>query len=1055
MDAVLYGLRLPRFSPPHPAAPMPTFPSRQHRRVEARIPRTLGRRVGQVALLLCGVALTLVNVPVAAQANGARVSEQPIDFDTKIRPILSAKCLSCHGPSQAESGLRLDGRPYATDPADSGEAAIVPHEPAASELLRRVRSDDFDRMPPEGPRVTPNEVTLLERWIEQGASWPEHWAYRPLDATTLPDVPTINADSPWQAWPQNEVDQFVLARLLANGLHPAPPADRRTLIRRLSFDLIGLPPTPEEVDAFIADESDEAYAKVVDRLLNSPRYGERWARHWMDAVHYADSHGFEHDVARESWPYRDYLIRSFNRDTPYQRFVKEQIAGDALYPGDPHALVATGFLATGPWDMSGIQSGNPASLNHAVSQNLDRDDIVTTVAGTLISSTVHCARCHDHKFDPISQADYYSLQAVFAGIDKAHRDYDPDPNVARKRQHLLAEQAALEQEVTQASARLRSEPIQKQVRAWVERQRSLSAAWLVPELVNVSSNSGTQFSLQEDGSLLATGDRPDVDTYSMELAADLPQVTALRLEVLTDGSLPMNGPGRQDNGNLHLNEVKILLQSADAAEPQPLRIERAWADFNQEGWTIAQAIDNNPASAWGIYPEIGKPHQAVFQLTEPISLDNNATLIVQLEQTHGAGHLIGRLRLSLSGADTETLRQIDQLAALPPKVVAAVQQPSESWSAEQELELASYYLAAELSERLAALPPQQKIYCGTNRFIGQGGHQPASSPRTIRILHRGEVAQPRELALPGALSCLPTLNPRFTVAADADESVRRVAFANWLTDKHNVLLWRSIVNRVWQHHFGRGLVDTPNDFGRLGRAPSHPQLLDWMAIRFRDQGQSLKELHRLIVTSATYQQASQQDVALHEAFSERDADNRLLWRMNRRRLDAESFRDALLQVSGDLDLKMFGPPVRHFVDGKKFGARAEANYSDFDLQSPGAKRRSVYRYHYRTMPDPLMSTLDCPSGETLTPTRTESLTPLQALAVLNDRLVIHQAERLANRLRKRSPDLHDQINDAYRLLFGRLPTERERRQVVEYARSHGLGNACRMLLNTNEMMYLD
>ncbi len=553
-------------------------------------------------------------------------------------------------------------------------------------------------MPPKGPGLTGRQVALLRSWIDQGAVWPEsarqpsrgtHWAYRPLVRPALPAVRNRAAVA-------NPIDAFVQSRLEAAGLTPAPPADRRTLIRRLTFDLTGLPPTPSEVDDFLADRRPDAYERLVDRLLASPHHGERYARHWLDVIHFAETHGHDQDVPRENaWPYRDYLIRAFNADRPYGRFIEEQVAGDILFPGDPDGIVATGMLAAGPWDESSQQSIRDDTIDKKQAQNLDRDDMVTTVLSAFSSATVHCARCHDHKFDPISQKEYYGLQAVFAGIDRANRPYDPDPAVQRRR--LALEQRQRELPSAPAAA-LKTAEVSRVVAAW-ERDRR-GAAWHVLEPGKVTTARGSLPATLPDHSVRFGGPRPAVDVYTITANSDLETITAVRLEVMTDDSLPFKGPGRQDNGNLHLNEFRVQAGPRDSTRGVqiPVAIRGAVADFDQAGWTAAMAIDENPGTAWGIYPAVGRPHQAVFVFKQPVRHSGGSALTFTLEQTHGGGHLIGRLRLSVS-------RSPDAVP-LPSDVNAILTVPPGKRPEEQQLFLARHILMEENQTQLAALLPR-------------------------------------------------------------------------------------------------------------------------------------------------------------------------------------------------------------------------------------------------------------------------------------------------------------------------------------------------------------
>jgi mono/diheme cytochrome c family protein len=836
------------------------YPPRTRISVATAVVRHFRFGFGSPCILAVAILVAAFTVfsgePTAAQPP----QRPPVDFARDVQPLLASKCVRCHGPQTAEAGLRFDSRKAAINKLESGNSAIVPGHPGDSEILKRVTAEPSERMPPEGEPLSPQQVDTIRRWIAAGAGWPEHWAYRPL---VLPAPPRFNEPKS-EHWIRTPVDRFVLKALHDRGLEPAAEADRRTLLRRVYFDLIGLPPLPDEAEAFLSDKSPDAYEKLVDRLLAMPQYGERWARHWMDVVHYADSHGFEHDLPRNIWPYRDYLVKAFNSDKPYANFVREQVAGDAIEPDNSEALAATGFLAAGPWDQSTLQAGQMDTADYRLAQYLDRDDILSNVMTTFVSCTVHCARCHDHKFDPISQTDYYGLQAVFAGIDKASREYDPDPAIGRKRKALFAQ------------------------RAEVQRRRDA-----------------------KDPTLLA----PDLQAKALE-------------------------------------------------------------------WQKAQPADP---------------------------------------------------------------------ARIPAEVLAIFNTVPQKRNDAQRMRLAAFYLERMVDGDLAALPPQQTIYCGTNLFKAVGSFHPATKPRAVFVLSRGEIDHPRAQAVPGALRCVPGLSSKLEITDAENESQRRVALAGWLADRKNVLTWRSIANRVWEYHFGQGIVDTPNDFGHMGAPPSHPELLDWLAALLRDNGGSIKALHRLIVLSATYRQASTYSAVAAKV----DADNRYLWRTNRRRLDAESVRDAVLRLSGKLNLERGGPPVKQFIEVKAGGLRPEADYQHFNIDDPANNRRSIYRFIFRTDPDPFMSALDCPDGSQQMPKRTVSITALQALAMQNDKLVIRQSEHIAAKIESKYQNLGEQVTELYRLVLGREPSANERAAVSEYSKQFGMANACRFLLNTNEFMFVD
>lgn len=999
-------------------------------------------------LTLCVALCGLVALLFVEQCDTTHAADSPavrIDFSRDVRPILMGRCVKCHGADHAEAGLRLDLLSFATQKLESGKFALVPGKAGDSEILQRITSVDPDlRMPPDGPRLPASEIATLKSWIEQGATWPSHWAYEPLQqislANALPTKP-VELSEP--------LDLFIELERRKAGLNGSQRSDKRSLMRRVYFDLLGLAPASEELADFISDDAPDAYVRLVDRLLASPHYGERWARHWMDMVHFAETHGHDQDRPREhAWPYRDYLISAFNDDVPYGQFIREQIAGDVIAPNDPRSIAATGFLAAGPWDESSLRDIRDDTIDREIARYLDRDDIVTTVMQTFVSTTVQCARCHDHKFDPVKQSDYYALQAVFSGCDKGNRKYDPDPRVATRRRELLAEQQRVPQWLAQKAPELLDAALQVDVAKWEQQQLKASAAWHVPEILTIHSSGGATLTPQPDGSVYSEGTRPEKDVVTLTLRSALSRATGLRLDVLSDDRLPLKGPGRQDNGNLHLNEIVVMVQDADASKPER-RIEliNPKADFDQAGWSIDKTLDGNPGTAWGIYPEVGKPHRAVFHFKQPVELAAGTKLKVELHQVHGGGHLIGRARVSLS--DTVGPLSLDVVPANIEQIVAT---PAAQRSDDQRRELSALFLLQRCAQQLAALPQPQMVYCGGSQFEADGSFRPAATPRVVKLLHRGDITQPRELIQPAALQMLRSLNGALTPKKIDREEERRAALSDWISDPRNALTWRSIVNRVWQQHFGRGLVDTPNDFGGMGSAPTHPELLDWLATRLLAQGGPLKALHREIVTSDTYCQLS----AHRDDQSRVDADNRVLWRMNRRRLDAESIRDALLRASGTLDLRMGGPSDRQFVLSPGIHVTPNVDYASFDVNHPSNFRRSVYRFLFRTLPDPFMETLDCPDGSQLIPVRGESMTALQALATLNDKSLIRLCELLANRTaREVGGPAQAQVAALYRLLLLRQPTADEQAAFDYYISKHGVANACRWLVNSNEFMFVD
>jgi cytochrome c553 len=994
----------------------------------------------------------------SSSAPGQSLPPSPIFARTSdALKLLETRCLQCHDARKKRGGLDLSTREKLLHGGESG-AVVIAGSSKKSLLLRLVRHEQEPNMPRQAKKLSDAQIALLAAWIDAGSPYDrtlgkgDDLAWWSLQPVGKPMPPTVDAKC--QEWVRNPIDAFVLAKLQAAALEPSPVAEPRVLIRRLYFDLLGLPPTPKEVDEFVAAwdgacaKRQAIYERVVDRLLQSPHYGERWARHWMDVIHFAETHGHDQDVPRENaWPYRDYLIQSFNSDKPYARFVEEQIAGDILYPDDPQATLALGFLAAGPWDESSLRDIREDSLDRKAGQYIDRDDMVGTVGLAFLSTTVQCARCHDHKFDPISQKEYYGLQAVFAGVDRANRALDIDPAARAKRLALQRRKQELHGGPAVAARLLKDPTVAADIATW-EQSLTKKAGWKVLDPLEYKSAEGSTLTKQPDGSLLAGGKKPERDTYTIEAVSTDAQLAALRLETLTDDSLPHRGPGRQDNGNLHLSEIKI--EAAPAGEPtkrQPIAVVRALADFNQDGWDIAKAIDGQRGTAWGIYPAVGKPHAAVFVFKEPVRFPGGARLIVTLEQLHGGGHLIGRPRLSATSAAV-TAAEIT-LQPLPANIQNILAKPAQERNDSERAVLAHYALTQKVEADLAAMPKPQLVYAAASDFQPDGSFRPAAAPRPIHVLKRGDIRFPLEPAVPGALSCLTSLDGAFRLADPNREGQRRAALAKWVSDPKNPLTWRSIVNRVWHYHFGRGLVATPSDFGRLGATPSHPELLDWLTATFQEDGGSLKKLHRRIVTSATYLQASRH----REDAAKLDADNVLLWRQNVQRLDAESVRDAVLQVAGKLDPTMGGPSVKHFKQSPGIHRTPKVEYEAFDPDAPGAHRRSVYRFIFRTVPDPFMDALDCPDASQFAATRTVSLTALQALALLNDPFMVRMSEHFAKSI-EGVGDVKEQVRHAYRLAVNRDPMEREELLLVQFANRHGVANACRVLLNSNEFAFV-
>ena len=956
-------------------------------------------------------------------------------FTSKIEPLLKQRCYECHShEKKMKAGLTLDSKSGWEEGGDSGPAIVV-GKPEESLLIKMVRwSDDEHQMPPK-EKLPVAEIALLEEWVKRGASDPrvlvkarpsatDWWSLKPLVKPALPVVAGTKVEHP--------VDRFFRARLAERKLTASPEADRRTLIRRVYFDLHGLPPSLAEVEVFEKDSDPKAYEHLVDRLLASPRYGERWARHWLDTIHFAETHGCGHDLPRDhAWRYRDYVIESLNKDKPWPRLVREQLAADRLFPDEPRLIAALGFLGAGVFDHSAFQTA-PTNFDY-----LDRDDLVTQTMAAFTSTTANCARCHAHKFDPITQEDYYALQAVFAGIIEGDIPFDEDPKVAQQRKHWQSLLTAAE---AQDKAVLLTAENQALVADWEKHQGS-AVKWTTLGYESYVSTEGTSFARYAD-ILLATGPKPDKDTYIITGSTPLTTITALRLDTLSNDTLPQKGPGRQDNGNLTLSEFEAQVFEPGTTQPAKLKFARATADFNQSGWTAAMAIDGNPATGWGIHPAVGQPHQIVFELAQPLTLKAAARLTISLKQLSGKSHLIGFFKLSAT--DEAAVR----VSAMPALASSALAIPADKRTEPQRLALAAHALRLRAADEMQKLPAPALVYAAGKKAdvllaVSKGTPTTVAKPKVVHILKRGEFDKPEGAAESGALSAVKVLPARFTKAHAGDESERRAALADWIADDKNPLTWRSIANRVWHYHFGRGICDTPSDFGRMGGVPSHPELLDWLACELRDSGGSLKHLHRLIVTSAAYRQSSEH----REEDAKLDGDNRLLWRMNRLRLDADSYRDFVLAAADRLDLTLGGPSERQFITGPPVQLTPTLDYAAYDWSALPKHRRSIYRFVWRGVPDPFMDTLDFPDLGLLAPSRSFSASSLQSLALYNNSSVLHLSSELAKQITTPA--------DAIRRILLREPTANELRDFTTYAQKNGLAALCRVLINSNEFLFVN
>jgi mono/diheme cytochrome c family protein len=1003
---------------------------------------------GAVALLLGGFAPALLAAAVDPATLPPPVARE-VDFERDVQPLFEKHCLKCHGPEKQKGGWRADVREVALKGGDNFAPNVVAGRSADSPLIHFVSGLDPDmKMPAKNDPLTVEQIAVLRAWIDQGAKWPdratlahddprEWWSLRPLAR------PVVPAGAP------HPIDAFIRAKLAGKQFAPAPEADARTLARRLYFDLIGLPPTPEELADFLADASPQAYEKLVDRLLASPRHGERWARHWLDVVHYGDTHGYDKDKPRNNaWPYRDYVIRALNDDKPYARFVQEQIAGDVLFPGTRDGIEALGFIAAGPWDLIGHTEVPETKIDGKIARHLDRDDMVANTIGTFNSLTVHCAQCHNHKFDPISQEDYYSLQAVFAALDRTDRKYYRDDALNTRFQELQRARRVAGQELAAVE-----EPLIKRAGApYAELTRRIGGASkaAAQEQGNTSPDFGYHSAIAK------TQDTTKWVQVDLGQRVEMERVTLL--PCYDDFNAIGAGFGFP---------VRFKVEVSDDPEFKT-GVTQFWrrhdetfmADFKNPGLAAFSTHGAKDDGIAGRYVRVTATRLAprkddfIFALAELQVFDLAGKNVAQGRPVTALDSIQAPPRWRKSNL-TDGIAPVAQSPDEKSKLLAEREAlllgvADEATNAQRA---ALQKEAARLDAELKKLPPPASVYAGaihtgTDSFAGTGAS--GGQPRPIHLLARGQVTTPGREMSPGALSALTFQPARFALEPTAPEGERRAALARWITDPQNPLTWRSIVNRVWQYHFGAGLVETPSDFGRNGARPTHPELLDWLAVEFRDGGGSLKWLHRQIVTSATYRQSS----AVSAAAGQMDASNALLARQNRRKLEAEAVRDAVLAVSGKLDLTPGGPGWQDFVIEQPQHS-PHYKYDRADPEDAKTWRRSVYRFIVRSQTQPWMTSLDCADPSIRVDKRNESLSPLQALALLNNGFMVAQARHFAERLQRERAELPAQVERACELAFGRPPAAGERDRLVAFAQANGLPNLCRVLLNLNEFAFID
>jgi len=901
------------------------------------------------------------------------------DFQKDIEPIFQKNCAACHGAQVHLGALRLDSQ-------DAATKVIQPGKPDESALYQRVAGlGGKARMPMGKAPLAAADLELIKNWIASTKEQ-KHWAFVPPVRPTLPEV----ANPKWVA---NPIDRFILAKLEKEGLTPSPEADRTTLLRRASLDLIGLPPTPEEVDAFIADRSPKAFEKQVDRLLASPHYGEKWGRHWLDAARYADSDGYEKDKQRQVWFYRDWVINALNRNMPYNEFIIEQIAGDLLPHATQDQIVATGFLRNSMIN----EEGGIEPEQFRMEAMFDRID---AIGKGILGVTVQCAQCHNHKFDPIKQEEYYKIFAFLNSSNEADAAvYTPAEQM--KRAEIFRRTREIE-----AGLQRRTPDWQSRMDAWESTVKNDQPQWTVlrPEVDRISDG-GQKYGPMPDGSFLALGYAPTKHKVKMTVKTDAKNITAFRLELMNDPNLPMSGPGRSIKGTCALTEFEVEAGPADgSSKPVKVKFSKATSDFSQPVKDLEPifddkkgkhrvtgpvdfAIDGDETTAWGIDAGPGQrnqPREAVFNVSSPVSYEGGTILNIYLEQNHGGwnsddnqNNNLGRLRLSLTTAPNA---KADVVPANVREILAIAKAQRTPLQVQA---IFSYWRTTVPEWR----DPNETI-AGIWSTYPEGSAQLVLTERPdmreTHILTRGDFLQPGRAVQPGVPAILNPL-PKGAPA-------NRLTFAKWLVDRQSPTTARSYVNRMWQEYFGTGIVATSEDFGRQSEAPSHPELLDWLAVEFMDRGWDIKAMQKLIVMSSAYRQSSNVTPEL----GAKDPYNRLIARGPRLRVEAELIRDIALSASGLLDAKVGGPSV--YPPAPDFLFQPPVSYGPKvwnEEHGEDRYRRAVYTFRYRSIPYPMLQTFDAPVGESSCVRRAVSNTPLQALTTLNEPLFVESARALA------------------------------------------------------------
>ena len=1012
--------------------------------------------------------------PKVSEKHAAQMVKGLALFKSDVRVLLKQHCVKCHGGDKIRGDLDLSTRAGLLKGGEEGPT-IIPGKADESFLMTVLRHEEEPFMPAKADKLSPGALKKIADWINLGAPYDQplvkqsiagkgmqvtdddrnFWAYAPLQAVKAPAVQQKN-------WPVNDIDRFVLRKLESAKLQPNGPADPRTQIRRLYFDLIGLPPSPAEVAAFVADPSEQAYAKVVDRLLASKHYGERWGRHWLDVARFAESHGFEQDYNRNfAFHYRDFVIQALNADMPYDQFVKWQIAGDEFAPDNPLAMKATGFLGAGVF---------PTQLTEKEFESArydELDDMANTTGTAMLGLTIGCARCHDHKFDPIPVRDYYRFINTFATTIRSEIDLPVNGDLTEAAAKWEKAHAPL----TAALAKFEKDELPRRFAVWANnppKNALQKQDWMILDHLQPKSLDGATFTKKADGSFLVDGKNPANDRWVLTAELQTMGLNAIRIEALTDKSMPRNGPGRAGNGNFALSDIRVFAANKKGGQRVPVKLinPKATHQQNTAGLSVASSIDGDKRkSGWAVdFGGIGKEQAAVFEFAAPVGFEGGTILTVEMDFYVNTSHTIGRPRLAVTAAPRPVAIKGDSSAASMATLLTAVKQAGsvKKLDAKQRAALLKIYRAQDIEwtklnnhvqQHLATkpVPKMEKVQVTSEGFKPTKHHADGRGfPHFYKqtyFLKRGDANQKDGEATQGFLQVLMRggKNEQSWQVAPPDgwrTSYRRRSLANWLADtEHGAghLLARVMANRLWQHHLGRGIVNTPNDFGLQGELPTHPQLLDWLALELIENGWRLKSLHKQIVMSATYRQSAAHDAAKLKA----DPENKLHWRRTPARLEAEVIRDSILKMSGLLDERMFGAGT---LDERM-------------------KRRSIYFMIKRSKLIPSMQLFDSPEPLVSQGSRPATIIAPQALHFMNNGQVRASAVELAKQL-KAQPDTATAVALGYQTVLGRDPTLREQKSIASFidvqeksypntGRELALADFVQVLFGLNEFIYLE